>query len=178
MDFVKVKFQSGVLHLDLIWSESHDPDPRDNGSRSLDPHEGIKALPSAMMSDVTKLLPEWGSSVNGTDLGSPDPVARVMLSVVKSCISKPLRFFGSSEDRPEPGSPDPVDGGHGYWFGRGEPSASATEIFWTASVQNMQAVGVSRKTTAVMKKIVLVGLTRLYVMIPYVLMLYNLLSLK
>ena len=113
---------SGVLDLDLRGSELRIPDPRDN-SRSLDPHEGIKTLPSAMKSGVTKLLPAWGSSVYGIEPGSLDPIDggigsrfgscmtstlatgrledRVMQLEVKSCISKPLRLFGSSVNRLE-----------------------------------------------------------------------------
>ena len=65
---------SGVLHLDLRGSELCDPDPRVNGSRGLEPHEGSKALPSTMMSGVTKLLPAWESSGEGTGLAlSPVP---------------------------------------------------------------------------------------------------------
>ena len=94
---------------------------------------------------VTKLLPASGSSVNGTESGSPNPVdggigsrfgsymsstlatgrldSKVMLSAVKSCFLNPLPLSASSVNRPDPGYPDPVDGGHDYYFRRGEPPA-------------------------------------------------------
>ena len=123
-----------------------DPDVAD---LSLEPHEGVKAFPTAVMSSVTKMMSSPGSSVNGYELGSPDPVdggnggrfgsgltsesgtrqqgVKVMSSAETSGITKSLSSFGYSVNRPEPGSPDPVDGGKRGWFGRGKSSVSVTE---------------------------------------------------
>ena len=96
-------------------SESRAPDPSDNGSLSLGPHEGGKATPTMETSGVhTKPMSSSGS------LG--------------------LLINGS-----ENGSPDPVDGGNGGRFGSIKVSALATETFRTAGVQKTPAKGSSRK---------------------------------
>ena len=49
-------------------------DQSEYGSLSLDLHEGVKAMPTAEKSDITKSMPLSWFSLNGSEAGSPDPV--------------------------------------------------------------------------------------------------------
>ena len=109
----------------LMGLEALDLDPSDYGILCLDPHEGVKALPTEEKSGITMSMPSSVSS--GSENGSPDPVGggkapafatrrqgdkavlmaetpdvTLLLSMSGSSLNGPVPVRGSSVDRPVP----------------------------------------------------------------------------